>query len=497
MHQYKTEEGEGHPRANSGEAAELGASVHASEAPGAQPQSNPAPRAPENASQYAVAELPASSNGSSGAQPQGNPVSAPPENATQQVDAGPPAGSNGGSGAQPQGNPARGPSEDATQQADAGPPASPNGASGAPQTNPALAASEDTTQQVDAGPPASPKPASAAQPQSNPGSAPPENGNQGSGAEVVPIATAGATTEPQVNSVSTETTVPESQRIPVDRIDPFPYQFRRTFDEDKLRELSESMRQIGLKQPILVRPVRDRFEVVSGERRLRAAKLLGWTSISAVVQDLSNLDAAIGGLVENVQREDLTPIERARAFKQLNDPPFNLSQREIARRVALDQSVIVRTVELLKQPEQIQELLSRATLSPTHVRALKAVKSDSKRAELAAQAAREHWSVEETHKQAHKSGKSEKSHARDSGHESEKGDLPGWDWLHRVPEILRMLTLLRRLGKWLLAFAVRLIPRGEGFSRVGFIPPARDITDPPKEDAAPEHPTPPGTKIGT
>jgi len=310
------------------------------------------------------------------------------------------------------------------------------------------------------------------------------------------LAGAGGTAEPQVNSVSTEATVPESQRIPVDRIDPFPYQFRQAFDGDKLRELSESMRQIGLKQSILVRPMRDRFEVVSGERRLRAAKLLGWTSISAVVQDLSNLEAAIGGLVENVQREDLTPIERARAFKQLTDPPFNLSQREIARRVGLDQSVIVRTVELLKQPEQIQELLSRATLSPTHVRALKAVKSNSARAELAAQAAREQWSVEETHKRAHELGHSKKTQAKDSGRESDKQDLPGWDWLHRVLEILRALTWLRRVGKWLLAFAVRLIPNGEGSSRGGFIPP-RDLMDPPKKDAAPEHPTPPGTKIGT
>ncbi len=465
MQQHKTEEGEGYPRANSGEAAGLGTSAHASEAPGAQPQSNPAPRAPENASQHAIAEPPASSNGSSGAQPQSNPARGPSENATQQADAGPPASPDGASCVQPQSNPARAPSENATQQADAGPPAGPNGASGG-------------------------------RPQSNPASSSPENGNQQVVAEMARLAGAGGTAEPQVNSVSTEATVPESQRIPVDRIDPFPYQFRQAFDGDKLRELSESMRQIGLKQSILVRPMRDRFEVVSGERRLRAAKLLGWTSISAVVQDLSNLEAALGGLVENVQREDLTPIERARAFKQLTDPPFNLSQREIARRVALDQSVIVRTVELLKQPEQIQELLSRATLSATHVRALKGVKSDSARAELAARAAREQWSVEETHKRAHELGHSKKTQAKDSGRESDKQDLPGWDWLHRVLEILRALTWLRRVGKWLLAFAVRLIPNGEGSSRGGFIPP-RDLMDPPKKDAAPEHPTPPGTKIGT
>jgi ParB family chromosome partitioning protein len=330
--------------------------------------------------------------------------------------------------------------------------------------------------------------------QSNPALREPGNATQEAGTEVVVNSTAGAI-EPHINPSSTETTVPESQRIPVDRIDPFPYQFRQTFDEEKLRELSESMREVGLKQPILVRPIGDRFEVVSGERRLRAAKLLGWTSISAVVQDLSNLDAAVGGLVENVQREELTPLERARAFKQLNGPPFQLSQREIARRTGLDQSVIVRTMELLKQPEQIQELLSRATISPKHVRALRAVKRDSKRAELAAQAATEHWTAEETQKRAREAGRSEESKAHELGHDSAKGDLPEWDWLHRVLGILRMLTLLRRLGKWLLAFAVRLIPgRGEPH-RGGFLP-VRQLAEPEKEEPAPESP-PPSPKAGT
>jgi ParB family chromosome partitioning protein len=330
--------------------------------------------------------------------------------------------------------------------------------------------------------------------QSNPASRLPENAQQ-AGTEVVLDSTAGATAQPQINPSSTETTVPESQRIPVDRIDPFSYQFRQTFDEEKLRELSESMREVGLKQPILVRPIGDRFEVLSGERRLRAAKLLGWTSISAVVQDLSNLDAAIGGLVENVQREELTPLERARAFKQLNEPPFKLSQREIARRTGLDQSGIVRTMELLKQPEQIQELLSRATLSPKHVRALRAVKRDSKRAELAAQAASEHWTAEETHKRAREARRSEESKADELGHDSAKGDLPAWDWLHRLLEILRMLTLLRRLGKWLLGVAVRLIPGRDEHHRGGFLP-ARELAEPEKEEPAPESP-PPSPKAGT
>jgi|GEM_PF-3356437 len=297
-----------------------------------------------------------------------------------------------------------------------------------------------------------------------------------------------------MNPISTEASVPESRRIPVDRIDPFPYQFRQTFDEEKLRELSESMQQVGLKQPIFVRPIGDRFQVVSGERRLRAAKLLGWTSISAVVQDLSNLDAAIGGLVENVQREDLTPIERARAFKQLTEPPFDLSQREVAKRTGIDHSVVLRTMELLDQPAQIQELLSRATISPKHVRALRGVKGDSERAKLAEQAAAEHWTALETEKRVREIRRSQKSKAQEPAHEPNHGDLPAWDWLHRLLEILRTLTLLRRLGKWLFAFMKRLIPSGHGLSSGGFIPSARDITESPKEDAPSEHSTSPRAK---
>ncbi len=356
------------------------------------------------------------------------------------------------------------------------------------QSSPALPAAENATQRAEAelaAPSGTPLEA-----QSNPASRLPENAQQ-AGTEVVLDSTGGATAQPQINPSSTETTVPESQRIPVDRIDPFPYQFRQTFDEEKLRELSESMREVGLKQPILVRPIGDRFEVVSGERRLRAAKLLGWTSISAVVQDLSNLDAAIGGLVENVQREELTPLERARAFKQLNEPPFKLTKQEIANRTGLDRSVVTRTMELLEQPEQIQQLLARAAISPKHVRALRAVKRDSKRAELATQAASEHWSVQETEKRALQAATSEESETGDSAKES----LPEWDWMHRVLEFLRMLTLLRRLGKWLLAVAVRLIPGRDEPSRGGFLP-RREIAEPEKEEAAPQ-PPPPSPKAGT
>jgi len=387
------------------------------------------------------------------------------------------------------------PQADSGGAAGPGSPASPSASTGAqPQNNPALGAPENATQQAGTEATASSSTPTGAQPQSNPTLRAPENATQQARAEVVANSNGATTAQSLINQSSTETTVPESQRIPVDRIDPFPYQFRQTFDEAKLRELSESMRQVGLKQPIFVRPIVDRFQVVSGERRLRAAKLLGWTSISAVVQNLSNLDAAIGGLVENVQREDLNPIERARAFKQLSEPPFDLSLRDIGKRTAQDHSVVLRAMELLNQPAQIQELLSRASISPKHVRALSAIKRDSERAKLAEQAAAEHWTAQETEKRAREIRRSQKSEAQEPAHEPNHGDLPAWDWLHRLLEILRTLTLLRRLGKWLLAFMKRLIPSGDGLSSGGFIPPARDITEPPKEDVPSEHSTSPRAK---
>src|ERR1043166_2928018 len=147
--------------------------------------------------------------------------------------------------------------------------------------------------------------------------------------------------------------------LPLDKIFTSPHQMRKQFDPAALRELARSMKQEGLIQPITVRKVGNAFELVVGERRLRAAHMLDWPTIDARVIDISDEDAAVKGLIENLQRADLTPIEEARGYKQLVDPPYNLTQDAVAQRVGKSQTAIARILALLELPAEIQEIMPR------------------------------------------------------------------------------------------------------------------------------------------
>src|SRR5258706_8382051 len=111
--------------------------------------------------------------------------------------------------------------------------------------------------------------------------------------------------------METVTATPATQQIPVDKIVPSPFQARKNFDEQALKELAQTIKDRGLENAILVRPVVDGFELIAGERRWRAAKLLGWQTIEAKVETVDDKESALRGMVENVQREDLSPIEKA------------------------------------------------------------------------------------------------------------------------------------------------------------------------------------------
>ncbi len=178
-----------------------------------------------------------------------------------------------------------------------------------------------------------------------------------------------------------------------------------------MRDLAASMRQVGLLIPLLVRPVAERFQIVGGERRLRAAKLLGWTSIRALVQEFSELDAAVGTMVENEQRQDAGPLERARGFKHLKET-FNLQQEEVAARVGVSAAVVSRLLSLLKEPPEIQNLLASGTLTPAHVYNLDEIEDKSARIELATQAAEKNWSVSQIKRRAGKGAKGGSSEHR-------------------------------------------------------------------------------------
>lgn len=159
------------------------------------------------------------------------------------------------------------------------------------------------------------------------------------------------------------------QELPVDAIQPSRFQPRASFAAAGLQELAQSIRVGGVVQPVIVRPVGSRFELVAGERRLRAVKLAGLAHIPALVRTISDEQALELSLVENLQREDLNPVEQARAFERLA-VKFGLTQEEIAKRTGKDRATVANTLRLLKLPVEILQLVEQGKLSAGHARAL-------------------------------------------------------------------------------------------------------------------------------
>jgi ParB family transcriptional regulator, chromosome partitioning protein len=161
----------------------------------------------------------------------------------------------------------------------------------------------------------------------------------------------------------------EPGEIDIEGIDPGPMQPRTRFDEQALNQLADSIKSHGIVQPILVRPRGNRYELVAGERRWRAAKLAGLTKIPAVVRDVADDDLLEIALVENLQREDLNPIEEAQAYRKLIEN-VGLTQEALASRVGRDRSYITNYLRLLKLPDDIQELVKEKRLSTGHARTI-------------------------------------------------------------------------------------------------------------------------------
>jgi ParB family chromosome partitioning protein len=172
--------------------------------------------------------------------------------------------------------------------------------------------------------------------------------------------------------LSAEGTAPateDASEIPIDLIDPSPLQPRSIFDEAKLDELARSISANGVVQPLLLRRVGTRFELVAGERRWRAAQRAGLTKVPAVIRRVSDDKVLELALIENIQREDLNPIEEARAYRKLIDT-IGLTQETVAERVGRDRSYVTNYLRLLRLPEDIQGLLQSGRLSTGHARAL-------------------------------------------------------------------------------------------------------------------------------
>lgn len=162
--------------------------------------------------------------------------------------------------------------------------------------------------------------------------------------------------------------------LPIEQIDPNPWQPRAQFDDAKLQEMAESIREQGVIQPLLVRRRDDGYELVAGERRLRAARLAGLDSVPVVIRDIGDREALEIALVENLQREDLSALEEAAAYERLIEE-FGLTQDEVARRVGRSRPTVANTIRLLQLPEEAREELRKGTLSAGHGRALLALQS--------------------------------------------------------------------------------------------------------------------------
>ena len=180
--------------------------------------------------------------------------------------------------------------------------------------------------------------------------------------------------------------------IPLADIRPNPYQPRKTFDEDAIRELAESIRQHGVIQPIIVRSAVKGYEIIAGERRYRASQLIGNETIPAVVRDFSDQQVMEIALIENLQREDLNAIELALAYQSIMDK-FQLTQEELSLKVGKSRSHIANFLRLLSLPAEVKEHVSRGTLSMGHARAIAGMSDAKQQKELAENAIQQRWSV--------------------------------------------------------------------------------------------------------
>jgi len=180
--------------------------------------------------------------------------------------------------------------------------------------------------------------------------------------------------------------------VSVDDISPNPYQPRVHFDEDSLGDLTESIRQIGVLQPILVRQIDDGYELIAGERRWRAAQRAGLASVPAIVRAADDLGSMEQALVENLHRQDLTPLEEAAAYNQLLED-FELTHEQVAERVGKSRAAVTNTLRLLGLPPGVQRLLTDGRLSAGHARALLGTPDRARQEALAQQAVDEGWTV--------------------------------------------------------------------------------------------------------
>lgn len=187
------------------------------------------------------------------------------------------------------------------------------------------------------------------------------------------------------------------QMMNINKVEPNREQPRKKFEEDALMELADSIKQFGILQPLLVTKRKDYYEIIAGERRWRAAKMAGVKEVPVIIKDYTEQEIVEIGLIENIQRENLNPIEEAVAFKRLLEE-FNLKQDEVAERVSKSRTAVTNSMRLLKLSDKVQQMIIDDMISTGHARAILAIDDKEQQYEIAVKVFDEKLSVRETEK---------------------------------------------------------------------------------------------------
>ena len=185
------------------------------------------------------------------------------------------------------------------------------------------------------------------------------------------------------------------REVELSLIRPNPFQPRTEFDDEGIERLAGSIRENGLLQPIVVRPVGETFQIVAGERRFRALRRLGWERVPVIARGLSDAQMLVVALVENLQRENLSALEEAQGYQQLIDD-FGLTQEDVGRYVGRDRSTVSNALRLLTLPGEVQRLLAEGRIAAGHARAILGLEDAPAQIEMAKRVAKTGWSVRET-----------------------------------------------------------------------------------------------------
>ncbi|WP_409296369.1 nucleoid occlusion protein [Peribacillus sp. SCS-26] len=195
---------------------------------------------------------------------------------------------------------------------------------------------------------------------------------------------------------SEKTAKEEIQNIPIDDITPNRYQPRTVFDDDKISELAQTIRTHGIIQPIVVRKYgENKYEIIAGERRYRAMTKLGWDTVPVIVKDFNDKETASVALIENLQREELSPIEEAMAYARLLEL-HELTQEALAQRLGIGQSTVANKLRLLKLPEPVQEAVLNKQITERHARSLIPLKDPAMQAALVTEIIEKNLNVKQT-----------------------------------------------------------------------------------------------------